>query len=403
MCKIISYNANNSVKNFWRNLNVLMSLFLTTPLYAQFTDEMGDICYDIGFRFVTTDIDPIEGVYTVSIESKILYNDKVIEHKKSSGNLIIYSNSNGKISDYNNKFEFNRIGKTPTYNVNVLWPEYNITQHERIRIKGSNFSDISFSLAYEMPQLELKAKFGEFYVPGIRATYNIQCSKILPDKEQINNVMAFIEKRKASETRFWTGTGFSIAKNIVATNYHVIDNAKSIYITNGVIEDTLCASLIAFDQEKDLALLSIENSVLPQQKYKVLKELQKVGTNIFVLGYPLSSTMDTAEIKATSGIISSLSGYKGDILLYQISAPILFGNSGGPLFDFKGNVIGIVCTHHNQAENVGYAIKSQFLIELCNKNGILLNKEPSNEDKKIQLSELIGNFKSTVFKVICTN
>ena len=401
--KMINYIANIYIRYLQRNLIVPISFIFATPLFAQFPEELGDICYDIGFRSATTDIDPIEGVYTVSIESKILYNDKVIEHKKSDGDLIIYSNSNGKISDYNNKFEFCRIGKTQTYDVNILWPKYNITQHERMRIKGSNFFDVVFSLSYEMPQIELKALFDELYVPSIRAIYNIQCSKILPNKDQINKIMAFIEKRKATEKRFWTGTGFSIAKNIVATNYHVIDKSKHIYIINESIKDTLSASLIAFDQEKDLALLSIENAVLPQQKYRVSKELQRVGTNIFVLGYPLPSTMGT-EIKATSGIISSLSGYKGDILLYQISAPVQPGNSGGPLFDFNGNVIGIVCAHHNQAENVGYAIKNQFLVELCDKNGIILNQEPSNENNKsIELSELINQFKSTVFNVICTN
>lgn len=72
-----------------------------------------------------------------------------------------------------------------------------------------------------------------------------------------------------------------------------------------------------------------------------------------------------SEIKATSGIISSQTGYKGDNDLYQIYAPIQPGNSGGPLFDFTGNLAGIVCAHHSQAENVGYAIKIEHLKQLC--------------------------------------
>lgn len=63
------------------------------------------------------------------------------------------------------------------------------------------------------------------------------------------------------------------------------------------------------------------------------------------------------EIKLTTGVISSKTGFQGDVSLYQISAPIQPGNSGGPLFDNKGNLIGIVNAKHKGAENVGYAIK----------------------------------------------
>jgi S1-C subfamily serine protease len=70
------------------------------------------------------------------------------------------------------------------------------------------------------------------------------------------------------------------------------------------------------------------------------------------------------EIKLTNGIISSRSGYQGDVTSYQISVPLQPGNSGGPLFDYNGNIVGIVNAKLTIGENVSYAIKSSYLLNL---------------------------------------
>ena len=89
-----------------------------------------------------------------------------------------------------------------------------------------------------------------------------------------------------------------------------------------------------------------------------------MGENVFALGYPLRALMGD-EIKLTSGIVSSKSGYKGDITLYQISVPVQPGNSGGPLFDNRGNLIGIIAAKlGGDTQNVSYAIKSSYLLSL---------------------------------------
>ena len=382
---------------------LLIFMFKCNSSFAQFTDEMGDICYDIGYRCITTNIDPIEGLYSVSTESKILLNNEVVKQQHSDGSLTIYSNSNGIIRDYNNKFKFSRIGRTQTYDVDVLWPEYDITQHKRIRIEGSDFFDVSFSLTYEMPQMELKSRFGEYYDPGLKAVYSIRCHKILPDKNLVNKVSSILEKRKENQTLIWTGTGFSISNNMIATNFHVIDKSKSIYITNEFLKDTIPATIIATDERKDIAIISIANGIIPNPRYSIIMEPQKTGTDIFVLGYPLTSTMGN-EIKATSGIISSQSGYKGDETLYQISAPIQPGNSGGPVFDLKGNVVGIVCAHHTHAENVGYAIKTSHLKTLLDSCHIPLTQQETRWDcGNKELPELVEQSKTHIFHIICSN
>jgi len=70
------------------------------------------------------------------------------------------------------------------------------------------------------------------------------------------------------------------------------------------------------------------------------------------------------EIKLTNGIVSSRTGFQGDASSYQISAPVQPGNSGGPLFDNSGNLIGIINAKHTGAENASYAIKSGYLTSL---------------------------------------
>ena len=132
---------------------------------------------------------------------------------------------------------------------------------------------------------------------------------------------------------------------------------------NGDFSTEYNATLIASDKNNDIAIIKIDDSKFngfTNIPYKILTNTSEVGEEVFVLGYPLTATMGD-EIKLTTGIISSKTGFQGDIALYQISAPIQPGNSGGPLFDNQGNVIGIVSAKHTGTENVGYAIKTTYL------------------------------------------
>lgn len=166
-----------------------------------------------------------------------------------------------------------------------------------------------------------------------------------------------------------SGTCFAISKDgIVATNLHVVENGKIIMVKgiNGDFNNSFKAVTLIADKNNDLALLKIDDpnfSGLKSIPYTIKKELSSVGDDVFVLGYPLRATMGD-EIKLTNGIISSKTGFQGDITTYQISAPVQPGNSGGPLFDKNGDLIGIVNAKHISAENVTYAIKSNYLYNL---------------------------------------
>ena len=108
------------------------------------------------------------------------------------------------------------------------------------------------------------------------------------------------------------------------------------------------------------------------------------------------------EIKLSNGIISSVTGYKNDMTTYQISAPIQPGNSGGPLFNKDGFIIGIINAKLNNeiAANVAYAIKSIFVKNLLSSSSIEIEKSDSNYLSKKTLTEQVKLAKKNIILII---
>jgi S1-C subfamily serine protease len=192
---------------------------------------------------------------------------------------------------------------------------------------------------------------------------------------------------RVSKITAGSGTGFAISKDgLITTNNHVVEGAEQILVLgiNNDFSKKYKAKLVVADTKNDLAIIQITDSSFTSFDaipFTIKNQTSDVGTSVNVLGYPLRATMGD-EIKLTNGLISSKTGYKGDITSYQISAPVQPGNSGGPLFDVDGNVIGIVNAKHGGAENVSYAVKSNYLINLFD----LLPKSP----KFPETSALVG-------------
>lgn len=235
--------------------------------------------------------------------------------------------------------------------------------------------------------------------------------KIFPEDEDEEDTYTLLKTWPAApipsttQSSEWSGTGFALKDGYIVTNYHVIDGANSIEIfgIKGDFNRSYSANVIASDKNNDLALLKISSTdftgfgTIP---YGISSTTSDVGEDIFVLGYPLTSTMGD-EIKLTNGIISSKTGFQGDVSLYQISAPIQPGNSGGPLFNSKGNVIGIVSAKHTGAENVGYAIKVSYLRNLVESavSPTILNTV--NSVSTLNLPNKVKKEKNFVFYIVC--
>ena len=204
-----------------------------------------------------------------------------------------------------------------------------------------------------------------------------------------------IESKKESN---WagSGTGFFISTDgYIATNYHVIKDAKEIEI-NLNKDKTLKykAKIIQIDENSDLAILKVDDNSfteLPNILYNIKDRGSDVGTEVFALGYPLALSGMGNEIKFTNGMISSKTGFNNDVRLYQTTTPLQKGNSGGPLFDYNGNLIGINSSKISDdlADNVSYSIKASYLSNFID---VLDENIPFPENKELSgkpLTEII--------------
>ncbi len=293
---------------------------------------------------------------------------------------------NGNIYNYYHKYKGTGIVNTVRFTVGLV----------------SNY--VYFEINESVPDKQIRYDQGRNYQAGMAVALNNSFVKTYPTEDMYRK-KAEDERKQVEMPENWTGTGFAIGKGFIVTNYHVVENAKSIKVqgVQGNFISSYTATLVATDKNNDLAVIKITDSrftsfgTIP---YKVKSTLSDVGEDIFVLGYPLTSTMGD-EIKLTTGVISSRTGFQGDVSQYQISAPIQPGNSGGPLFDNKGNVIGIVSAKHVGAENVGYAIKASYLNNL-NESSLGITLPANNTISTLSLSEKVKKIKNFVFLISCS-
>lgn len=214
--------------------------------------------------------------------------------------------------------------------------------------------------------------------------------KTYPNKGERQNLSSVSEE---GLTLSATGSGIMIADGIIATNYHVIENANKTEVILNVngIQTAFDSRILCVDKINDLALLSIKDKQYHGYNtppFKILPNAMDVGTSVFTMGFPLSNFLGE-EMKVTDGIISSKSGYNGNIVTYQITVPIQPGNSGGALFDKKGNLVGITNAGVPGAENVSYAIKSSYLLNLIDSAPINIDVQIGQDSTEQELSILV--------------
>lgn len=180
----------------------------------------------------------------------------------------------------------------------------------------------------------------------------------------------------SSPQRVATGTGFFItADGYFVTCFHVIVGSQSVALRN-LKGQTFAARVVLTDRANDLAILKAEGTFKPLP-VAASGEMRR-GAAIVTMGFP-NVRQQGIEPKVTDGIINSFSGANNDPRVFQVSAPVQTGNSGGPLVNMEGNVVGVVASKLDAAavarqtgdipQNVNYAIKSQYLQELLERAG----------------------------------
>lgn len=152
------------------------------------------------------------------------------------------------------------------------------------------------------------------------------------------------------------GSGFFIDKNTVVTNYHVIKGANSIQVTtkDNITHDV--DTIIGYDEDLDLAILKVESDTKPliisQSKFKA-------GEEVYALGSPLGLTGTISQ-----GIITTVSREFDSVDYIQSDAPLSPGNSGGPLVNAYGEVIGVNTMYMPDGQNLNFSININQLTKV---------------------------------------
>jgi len=167
------------------------------------------------------------------------------------------------------------------------------------------------------------------------------------------------------------GSGFFVTKDgYLVTNHHVVKDAHKIEVNyHGLVYP---AKVVVEDETNDLAVLKVQGDHFEPLAIS-RKESVDLGQEVFTIGFP-NIQMQGIEPKYTDGKISSLKGMQDDPSEYQISVPVQPGNSGGPLCDSRGEVVGIVVARMNDMamleisgvvpQNVNYAVKAVHAVRL---------------------------------------
>ena len=203
-----------------------------------------------------------------------------------------------------------------------------------------------------------------------------------------------------------SGTGFFVdTDGYLVTACHVVEEAKSIVvITNNGRFD---AKVVAKDNNSDFAILKAQGTMFSSLNIAPSSEV-KMGDKVFTIGFPNIDVQGT-EAKYTEGSISSLSGINNNFRHFQISVPVQSGNSGGPLMDSNGNVIGIIVSKLSDIQmllykgtipqNVNYAVKSSFVLPYLESiPGIEVS---GKTDKAVDKQTAIQKSKNATALILC--
>jgi Trypsin-like peptidase domain/Domain of unknown function (DUF4189) len=184
-----------------------------------------------------------------------------------------------------------------------------------------------------------------------------------------------------------SGTGFAVGNgNAILTNFHVVDGCKSVRIANAG-----AGQIKILDRRNDIAVIQPDRPIKGPLRFRSGDQL-KPGEEIIVIGFPLKGLLSSAPT-VTTGIVSSLAGLRDDRTRFQISAPVQPGNSGGPVLDRAGNVVGMVVSKLNVLriarmtgdipQNVNFAIPVAIITAILDANSVKYQAGASEGEKSV--------------------
>ncbi|WP_424989271.1 trypsin-like peptidase domain-containing protein [Flagellimonas sp.] len=171
-----------------------------------------------------------------------------------------------------------------------------------------------------------------------------------------------------------TGSGFTVnGQNHIITNYHVVKGEKIVAVED-YKKDRHVAQVVMVNPEVDLAFLSIDGFTNTNTDISLKEEIQIVNTQkVFINGYPFGMPYTITE-----GIVSSPNQPMGSRSYVQTDAAVNPGNSGGPMLNEAGVLVGVTTSKFTNADNVGFGIKHTDLIKELNDFSHLPNQTTFN-------------------------
>jgi TPR repeat protein len=223
-------------------------------------------------------------------------------------------------------------------------------------------------------------------------------SRFVPKKEQTPGGSRSNPDPKDNEVvTASSGTGFSVSPDgHVITNHHVIEGCQKVKIHhNG---KTIPAIVVTHDSQNDLALL--KGDFRPSTSLALSADSPELLQDVYVAGFPFGHKVSTG-VKVTKGIISSLTGIGNNFSQIQIDAALQPGNSGGPILDDKGNVVGVAVARLDKVktlkklgslpENTNFGIKTSVVRSILESNNISSRKPNTASISKTKLGKMISD------------